>query len=59
MHVIYGFGKRIRQNQLKDSYIVASRRLETSVTKEENETLNRLCDARFLQQQAIGLPTVG
>jgi hypothetical protein len=58
MHEIYGFGKLIRQDQLKDGSIVASRWLQPSVTKEEKETLNPLCDARFLQQQAIGLPTV-
>jgi hypothetical protein len=58
MHEIYGFGKLIRQDQLKEGSIVASRWLQPSVTKEEKETLNTLCDARFLQQQAIGLRTV-
>jgi len=28
------------------------------ITEEEKETLNPLCDARFRQQQTIGLPTV-
>ena len=58
VHEIYGFGKLIRQDELKDGAIAASRWLQPSVTKEEKETLNALCDARFLQQQAIGLPTV-
>ncbi len=58
MHVFYGFGKLIRQDELKDGAIVASRWLQPSVTEEEKETLNPLCDARFRQQQAMGLPTV-
>jgi hypothetical protein len=58
MNEFYGFGKFIRQDELKDGAIVASRWLQPSVTKEEKETLNPLCDARFRQQQAIGLPTV-
>jgi hypothetical protein len=58
MHEFYGFGKLIRQDELKDGAIVASRWLQPSVTEEEKETLNPLCDARFRQQQAIGLPTV-
>jgi hypothetical protein len=58
MNEFYGFGKFIRQDELKEDAIVASRWLQPSVTKEEKETLNPLCDARFRQQQAIGLPTV-
>ena len=58
MNEFYGFGKLIRQDELKDGAIVASRWLQPSVTEEEKETLNPLCDARFRQQQAIGLPTV-
>lgn len=58
MNEFYGFGKFIRQDELKDGAIAASRWLQPSVTEEEKETLNPLCDARFLQQQAIGLPTV-
>jgi hypothetical protein len=58
MNEFYGFGKFIRQDELKDSAIVASRWLQPSVTEEEKQTLNPLCDARFRQQQAIGLPTV-
>jgi hypothetical protein len=58
VHEIYGFGKLIRQDELKDGVIALSRWLQPSVTKEEQETLNPLCNARFLQQQAIGLPTV-
>lgn len=58
MHEIYGFGKLIRQDELKDGSVVASRWLQPSVTEEEKDTLNPLCDARFRQQQAIGLPTV-
>ena len=58
MHVFYGFGKFIRQDELKGGTIVASRWLQPSVTEEEKETLNHLCDERFRQQQAIGLPTV-
>ena len=58
MNMFYGFGKFIRQDELKDGVIVASRWLQPSVTEEEKETLNPLCDARFRQQQAIGLPTV-
>jgi len=58
MYVFYGFGKLIRQDELKDGAIVASRWLQPSVTEEEKQTLNPLCDARFRQQQAMGLPTV-
>jgi hypothetical protein len=58
MHEIYGFGKLIRQDELKDGAIVASRWLQPSITEEEKETLNPLCDARFRQQLTIGLPTV-
>ena len=58
MHVFYGFGKLIRQDELKEGAIVSSRWLQPSVTKEERETLNPLCDARFRQQQAMELPTV-
>lgn len=58
MNEFYGFGKFIRQDELKDGAIAVSRWLQPSVTEEEKETLNPLCDARFLQQQAIGLPTV-
>ena len=58
MNEFYGFGKFIRQDELKDGAIVASRWLQPSVTEEEKETLNPLCDARFRQQQTIGLPTV-
>jgi hypothetical protein len=58
MNEFYGFGKFIRQDELKDGALVASRWLQPSVTAEEKETLNPLCDARFRQQQAIGLPTV-
>ena len=58
MNVFYGFGKFIRQEELKDGAIVTSRWLQPSVTEEEKATLNPLCDARFRQQQTIGLPTV-
>ncbi len=58
MHEFYGFGRFIRQDELKGGTIVASRWVKPSVTEEEKATLNRLCDARFLQQQALGLPTV-
>jgi hypothetical protein len=58
MNEFYGFGKFIRQDELKDGAIVAPRWLQPSVTEEEKETLNPLCDARFRQQQTIGLPTV-
>jgi hypothetical protein len=58
MNEFYGFGKFIRQDELKDGAIVASRWLQPSVTEEEKETLNPLCDARFRRQQTIGLPTV-
>ncbi|MEO7030662.1 MAG: hypothetical protein ABI147_14800 [Acidobacteriaceae bacterium] len=58
MNEFYGFGKFIRQDELKDGAIVASRWLQPSVTEEEKKTLNPLCDARFRQQQASGLPTV-
>ncbi len=58
MNEFYGFGKLIRQDELKDGAIVASRWLQPSVTEEEKEALNRLCDARFRQQQASGFPTV-
>jgi hypothetical protein len=58
MNEFYGFGKFIRQDELKDGAIVASRWLQPSVTAEERERLNSLCEARFRQQQAMGIPTV-
>jgi hypothetical protein len=58
MNEFYGFGKFIRQDELKDGAIVTSRWLQPSVTEEERETLNSLCDARLRQQQAAGIPTV-
>ena len=58
MNEFYGFGKFIRQDEVKDGAIVASRWLHPSETKEEKDTLNTLCDARFRKQQALGLPTV-
>lgn len=58
MNEFYGFGKFIRQDELKEGAIIASRWLQPSATEEEKETLNPLCDARFRQQQAMGLPTV-
>jgi len=58
MHEFYGFGKLIRQDELKEGASVASRWLQPSVTDEERQTLNSLCEARFRQQQAMGIPTV-
>jgi hypothetical protein len=58
MNEFYGFGKFIRQDELKNGAIVATRWLQPSVTEEEKQTLDPLCDARFRQQQALGLPTV-
>lgn len=53
----YGFGKLIRQDQLRKDTAVLSRFLRPSVTKEE-QTLNPECDARFVQQRSLGLNTV-
>lgn len=58
MNEFYGFGKFIRQGEMKDGGIVASRWLRPSETKEEKDWLNVLCDARFRKQQSLGLPTV-
>ena len=54
LNEFYGFGKFIRQDELNDGAIVASRWLQPS----ETDTLNILCDARFRKQQALDLPTV-
>jgi hypothetical protein len=53
----YGFGKLIRQDQLRNGTAVLSRFLSPSVTKEE-QTLNPECEARFVQQRSLGLNTV-
>jgi hypothetical protein len=58
MNEFYGFGKFIRQDELENGTIVASRWLQPSETGEEKDILNALCDARFRQQQALGLSTV-
>ena len=58
LHAFYGFGKFIRQDELRDGIVVTSRWLQPSQTKEEKDTLNILCDERFRKQQALGLPTV-
>lgn len=58
LNEFYGFGKLIRQDELTKGAIVASRWLQPSQTGEEKDTLNSLCDARFREQQALGLPTV-
>ncbi|MGI4826619.1 MAG: hypothetical protein ACRYFU_00250 [Janthinobacterium lividum] len=58
LHAFYGFGKFIRQDELRDGIIVTSRWLQPSQTKEEKDTLNILCDERFRKQQTLGLPTV-
>lgn len=54
----YEFGKLIQQQQLKGEVAVATRWLQPSVTEEERE-IGPECDARFFQQQSMGLPTTG
>jgi len=54
----YDYDKLIRVDALKDGALVSTRFLRPSVTKEERETLDALCGARFHKQQAMGLPTV-
>jgi hypothetical protein len=54
----YQYDKLIRVDALKDNIVASSRFLRPSVTKEERDTLDVLCEARFHQQQAMGLPTV-
>jgi hypothetical protein len=53
----YGYDKLIRQDVLSDGTISSSRFLLPSVTPEE-KILDPLCESRFRQQQAAGLPTV-
>jgi hypothetical protein len=53
----YGFDKLIRVDVLKDGAAASTRFLQPEMTKEE-EQLNPLCEARFRQQLASGLPTV-
>jgi hypothetical protein len=53
----YGYDKLIRQDTLSDGMISSSRFLLPSVTSEE-KILDPLCESRFLQQRATGLPTV-
>jgi hypothetical protein len=57
MNEFYVFGKFIRQDELRDGAIVASRWLQPSATEEEKETLNPLCDARFRRQQTVSTVT--
>jgi len=53
----YGYNEVIRQDELKDGAVVSSRFLQPSVTVEES-SLDPLCESRFRQQKAMGLPTV-
>ena len=53
----YGYDKVIRQDTLSDGVISSSRFLVPSVTPEE-KILDPLCESRFRQQHAEGLPTV-
>lgn len=53
----YGYDKLIRQDTLSDGMISSSRFLLPSVTSEE-KILAPLCESRFRQQRATGLPTV-
>jgi hypothetical protein len=54
----YAYDKLIRVDALKDNIVVSSRFLQPAATKEETDTLDALCEARFHQQQMMGLPTV-
>lgn len=53
----YGYNKIIRQDRLSLGVAISTRFLQPSITQEE-EKLNPLCESRFRQQQADGLPTV-
>jgi hypothetical protein len=53
----YGYDKVIRQDTLSDGAISSTRFLVPSVTSEE-QILDPLCESRFRQQHAEGLPTV-
>jgi hypothetical protein len=53
----YGYDKLIRQDTLSNGIIRSSRFLRSSVTSEE-KILDPLCESRFRQQRAAGLPTV-
>lgn len=55
--LIYGYDRVIRRDELKNGAIISSRFLEPSFTDEE-KILDPVCDSRFRQQKAIGLPTV-
>jgi hypothetical protein len=54
----YGYNKLIQQDELKSGAVIRTRFLEPSVTEEEENVLNRLCEEKFRQQQALRLPTV-
>ena len=53
----YGYNNLIRQDELNDGTVISSRLLQPLNTDEES-VLNPQCDARFHQQQTLGLPTV-
>jgi hypothetical protein len=54
----YNYDRMIRVDTLKDNTAVSSRFLQPSVTSEERDVLDALCEARFHQQLKMGLPTV-
>ncbi len=57
LNELYGYGKIIRVDKLRNGLIDSSRFLRPSVTDEE-QVLNSACESRLRQQQATGVPTV-
>jgi hypothetical protein len=55
--LVYGFGKLIRQDSLKDGVVISSRYMSAVVT-EEDRALGPLCDEHLRQQDIQGEPTV-
>jgi hypothetical protein len=54
---LYGYGKIIRVDKLRNGAIDSSRFLRPSVSEEER-LLNSVCESRLRQQRSMGLPTV-
>jgi hypothetical protein len=55
--LVYGFGQLVRQDSIDEGVVTSSRYLRPVVTEEEG-ILGPECDARFRQQQSVGIPTV-
>jgi len=56
-NLLYGYGKTIRVDTLRNGAIDSSRFLRPSV-REEEQVLNSACESRLRQQRSMGVPTV-